>query len=392
MELAEWATTPAPALYRPFAALAVPQRCVSVSSRQLYEFLVSNHGVFASAARVQADQAQLDERRRRRRLPVSDPQWEPDSDASGWSSSASSGGSSVGSDTQDEARAPPPDTPLWLDELCARIDRSIMELGGAVCPKLGAVCPVDAAWVMFGRSVCCRSSEDVMLLLKSSDRVAEYLTQRSSNAGDEHSHIMIHLRKWRDMNPGMEFRCIVRDSVLVAVSQRHVDAAYTFLVSERDIILDAICAFFESQLVEIVHRVCLAASRPVATQSFVFDVYVSPSHKVWLVDMEELREGSNLLLFDHEEIDQVMRMANLHVSEEDPRQESDPLEANENRLDELPWFRCVDDATNLSSLGSAQRDALPIDLSDSQALSRAAELAQTLVRAQEERGAPNKKP
>jgi len=64
------------------------------------------------------------------------------------------------------------------------IDDAIEKLGGAVFPKLNWSAPSDAAWVL-GGSPKCTSSDDVLLVLQSSDRVAHDLTEAQRMCADE---------------------------------------------------------------------------------------------------------------------------------------------------------------------------------------------------------------
>ena len=56
-------------------------------------------------------------------------------------------------------------------ELESAITAAIEKHGGACFPKLNWSAPSDAAWVL-GGSLKCTSARDVLLLLKSSDRIA----------------------------------------------------------------------------------------------------------------------------------------------------------------------------------------------------------------------------
>lgn len=64
-----------------------------------------------------------------------------------------------------------------LQEFSRDVDKAIGLLGGAVFPKLSWSAPIDAIWIATGNTLKCTSSDEVMLLLKSSDRVAHDLTE-----------------------------------------------------------------------------------------------------------------------------------------------------------------------------------------------------------------------
>lgn len=137
--------------------------------------------------------------------------------------------------------------------------------GLQVVPKLNWSCPSDATWVNPLNSLSCDNADEVVLMLKSSDRVAhdlELLASTSSNddvefaaatsalapdatnpagsgpgegatpsqqqspqpqAGVPHSSACgpsLVLRKWYDLRPEREWRCFVRGRQLLAVCQR----------------------------------------------------------------------------------------------------------------------------------------------------------------------------
>ena len=85
-------------------------------------------------------------------------------------------------------------------ELRAAIDGAIGQLGGAVFPKLNRSAPTDSAYA-HGGSLKCTSADDVLLLLRRSDRVAEEI-RGDSFAGEW----VLALREWREVRPAGEFR------------------------------------------------------------------------------------------------------------------------------------------------------------------------------------------
>ena len=50
------------------------------------------------------------------------------------------------------------------------VEDALQELGGALLVKYQNRAPKDSVWITAERSLCCRSIDDVFLLLKSSDR------------------------------------------------------------------------------------------------------------------------------------------------------------------------------------------------------------------------------
>ena len=184
---------------------------------------------------------------------------EPDDDDDGWGDEEVVGGSAGGAaalygpasqsllaaedDEEAEAQPPAPRFP----ELEQAVEAAISKHGGAVLPKLNWSAPTDAAW-MLGGSLRCISPRDVLLLLKSSDRVAHDLcdarrlcdcgaaaeqqqadaasAERAERAGSAGSaggadaEWVLVLRKWSALRLSSEFRCFRSGGMLIAACQR----------------------------------------------------------------------------------------------------------------------------------------------------------------------------
>jgi hypothetical protein len=156
-----------------------------------------------------------------------DADYDSDSDAV-WSSS---GSSSSGAD----------DTDVHFGNLDAQITGAINALGGAVFPKLDWSSPRDACWIALSNSLKCTRPSDIYLLLKSSDFIAHDLGRRDTG-------FRLVLRKWYDLHPAMEFRCVVVNGQLVGLSQRDCATFYPFLSPMRDVLLNAIQSFWRDAI------------------------------------------------------------------------------------------------------------------------------------------------
>ena len=60
------------------------------------------------------------------------------------------------------------------------------------------------------------------------------------------------LKRWHNLDKGMEFRCFVRNDALVAISQRDVTAYYEYLVDITETAKKEISEFFDLK-VKLVH-------------------------------------------------------------------------------------------------------------------------------------------
>jgi hypothetical protein len=208
-------------------------------------------------------------------------------------------------------------------EVRSQIETAIRTLGGSVFPKLNWSCPRDAAWML--GSLKCVNYEDVFLLLKSSDFVVHDLTQAYANCSDSQScggpeTVTLVLRKWCNLFDSMLFRCFVVGHALVAVSQRHCDEFYEFLLDQQDQLCEVIYRFFHAHL---------ARTSPSAfpDPDFIFDVYVDKHHRVFLVDVNVFGAVTDPLLFTWGELtvmrDEVTRRRALRGADDDDEEDAD---------------------------------------------------------------------
>lgn len=164
------------------------------------------------------------------------------------------------------------------------ITAAIEQLGGAVCPKLDDVCPVDATWVNFDRSLKCTTAEDVVTMLKSSERVLANV--------DCSKVAQLALRKWINIDARMQFRLFIRDKTLVGVSQRDTNAATRFEDQHADSIVSTVDSWFSTNV------------RPVfdLASDYVMDVYLQQPDRICLIDVC-LWKCTDALLFSWDELE-----------------------------------------------------------------------------------------
>lgn len=208
-----------------------------------------------------------------------------------------------------DEEAPDPSTE-WK-EIHSRIQSTIAEFGGKVTPKLNWSAPKDAAFMSATNDLQCRTANDIYLLLKSSDFITHDLEHPFDGCvSDEEAaaataldtqlvratpkpEIPYHLvlRKYVNFNPSLEFRCFVRNNVLLCICQRDQNH-FDFLFPMRDTLRARIQAFFDKKLKDTF-----------PDPNFAFDVYIPPPHqRVWLVDVNPWAERTDPLLFSWLEI------------------------------------------------------------------------------------------
>lgn len=175
---------------------------------------------------------------------TSRPSLTSENSASSESSNASADGAS---------RAPTPS----LNNVKLQLQHAIALLGGTATPKLNWSAPTDATWIS-AKGLQCHNADEVLLLLMSSDRVAhdadtlrQMLINDASSIQELSTRLRaasavepcIVLRKHMHLAAGREFRCFVRHSSLVAISQRDVTQHCPDVCAEESSIRNAICSF-----------------------------------------------------------------------------------------------------------------------------------------------------
>jgi hypothetical protein len=155
---------------------------------------------------------------------------------------STSGGAST---SAGEPPAPAP-WPRRFPGLRAAVDAAIARLGGAVAPKLNWSSPSDALWVAGANSLRCTSADQVVLLLKSSDRAAyDIELLRCLRAHGSPAPPALALRRWHELRPEREFRCFVHAGEPAGICQRDATQFFPQLqdAAEQSRIKAAVCGF-----------------------------------------------------------------------------------------------------------------------------------------------------
>lgn len=113
--------------------------------------------------------------------------------------------------------------------------------GGSVFIKTNWHCPKDAIWITVGQTLRVNDLTDVYQLLKASTICKEDLKQVEQS---NFNHLVF--KRWKEIHPGTEFRCFVRDRNLIAVSPRDWPQYHEhFKTQKQDIIKDIVSIFKE---------------------------------------------------------------------------------------------------------------------------------------------------
>lgn len=154
-----------------------------------------------------------------------------------------------------------------LEDFKQQVNAAIQSLGGKVVPKLNWSAPMDALWIS-PTGLSCQNADEMLLLLKSSDRAAHDLAcvrqlqeaahQRGSASGcdgaepssqgqgDNSATVrpQLVMKRCHELDYGLEFRCFVQNEYLVGISQRDPTQQFPALLDELPTVKAAILGFF----------------------------------------------------------------------------------------------------------------------------------------------------
>jgi hypothetical protein len=220
----------------------------------------------------------------------------PDADGEeGWSDEE-------GEEGEEAAMRPLPWTTRF-PELEGLINEAIRSIEGSssrgAVPKLNWSCPTDALWVNPTASLSCCNAAEVVMMLKSSDRImhdVEVLMQLEELPAE------LVLRKYQQgMRPEREFRAFIKRKRLLGVSQRDISQRFPQLSSQRDhgeseldLIRLTIQRFYDQVLISSLFPL----------QDYSIDLYITTEQEVKVLDINPICEGAvtSSLLFQWSEL------------------------------------------------------------------------------------------
>jgi hypothetical protein len=181
-------------------------------------------------------------------------------------------------------------------DFSSKITSVLESFGGQVFCKLNWSSPKDATWIGLDKSLKCTSLSQVYLLLKSSDFITHDLSMPFADCEDadtENPQVQycLILRKWIDINPGLEYRCFVKNKELIAISQRDNSTFYEHIKTSESSIKQDIVSFFKEH---IQHKF--------TSDNYVFDVLRTKKDKVILIDFNPFGETTDSLFFTWDEL------------------------------------------------------------------------------------------
>eukprot|EP00210_Caulerpa_lentillifera_P004283 g4086.t1 len=169
----------------------------------------------------------------------------------------------------------------------------INELGGCVFPKLNWSAPTDIVWLSPDKSIKCTNSEEVLLFLRSSDRIAHDICSPFDDPSVSVSDLefALCLKKYNELHHQSEFRCFVSNDQLIGISQRDITQYYPQLQGEEENTKRKCCAWFDKHIKSVFDL-----------HQYSFDVYLALNGEVMLIDFNAICSFSSPLLFSWDEL------------------------------------------------------------------------------------------
>ena len=248
-------------------------------------------------------------------------------------------------ETDDDGNKAAAVVPHCFPEFEAQITHAIAKLGGDVFPKLDWSSPRDAVFLK-GGDLKCDNVGDIFLLLKGSDFCSHDLTHAYAHCAPSSSSSVtaaataaaassssrhLVLRRWCNLYPSHEFRCIVRHNALVGITQRHCDRYFQQLSNDIDILTNVIDMFhqdtFLPALLNSQHKTITKTFSDNLGKDYLYDVYVNRRHEVTLLDFNVNHPSStDSKLFSWSELDNI-------DSEDEQEGKEDRLHSNSQQID-----------------------------------------------------------
>lgn len=204
----------------------------------------------------------------------------------------------------------------FLSPVIQSINDSLEKLNYNCLVKYQNKTPKDSIWISTEKNLCCHNVDDVILLLKSSDRI--YRTEDEETNGFQLTFV-----EWKnDWDSKCEFRLFFLNSQLHGISQRDCTALFPSIVGERERLRELLYNFGNSFRIQdslcqegFIGFECFTENNSSSTDtsvdsvefdspmknSFFVDVYLYPNGEIQIIDFEPLDLCSDFCLFETEE-------------------------------------------------------------------------------------------
>ncbi|KAG4067306.1 hypothetical protein HA402_000297 [Bradysia odoriphaga] len=197
-----------------------------------------------------------------------------------------------GYEDEDTENSEQPEFPEFSKLITEKID----ELGGSAYLKTNWHSPKDAFWITAGQTMKVKDITDVYQLLKASSICKDDLNQLNApiDVDQEGSSVAVDrdvylvLKKWREIHPGTEFRCFVRNKSLIGISPRDWPQYHAHIHTQRRDIINDILSMFKEQI-----------KNKFPLNDYVIDVVRDAKDRVYLLDFSPFGEKwSDSLAFE----------------------------------------------------------------------------------------------
>ena len=177
---------------------------------------------------------------------------------------------------------------------------ALRALGGCGYPQLNWSAPSDAAWIAADRTLRCDSVADIILLLKSSERVTQQITRARSHD----IPLSLALRRYSTLSSAAKYRAFVADKRVIALCQKDVEHdAIRQTERHKRKVREHVALFFADTV------------RPRFQQShYVFDVFIDRQERTWLTHFQPWSNDTRPIHFTWNELIAIAN-ANKHDAE-----------------------------------------------------------------------------
>ncbi|KAG5675293.1 hypothetical protein PVAND_005205 [Polypedilum vanderplanki] len=163
-----------------------------------------------------------------------------------------------------------PEFPEFSKQILEILDK----LGGSAFIKTNWHSPKDAFWITAGQTLKARDLSDVYQLLKASSICKEDL-----NIVNVENFHQIVFKKWKEIHPGTEFRCFVRNKNLIAISPRDWPQYHEHFKTQKNDIIKDIVSLFKEKI-----------KNNFSIDSYCFDVLRETKDHVVIIDFSPFNE------------------------------------------------------------------------------------------------------
>ncbi|OII73077.1 hydrolase [Cryptosporidium ubiquitum] len=191
-------------------------------------------------------------------------------------------------------------TKKFLEDINKSINKNSEFFSAGFAPKFTWSTPTDAIWINPNRNICCKTLEDLLILLKASTKVSEDIDRAKER---KISNVLLLREYIPSLNEMFEFRVFIggvgpySEYKILGISQRHTSCYYKDLHENSQLrakIKSSIMDFFLYSKKELM----LEIFDIFKTACIALDIYIS-NHKdkssILIIDIQPLLYSSTLL-------------------------------------------------------------------------------------------------